>query len=137
MADISSGFEEIDHTADWALKIWAPDLSELFRQAARGMYALMEIELAEQPRSDRSLALQGVDNEDLLVAFLAELLYFGESENLAFDRFNIQVEKDRLTAQLSGAPLRSQNKEIKAVTYHNLKVQQIPQGFSAVVVFDV
>jgi len=31
-----SGFEEIRHTADWALRVWAPDLSTLFTQAAQG-----------------------------------------------------------------------------------------------------
>jgi SHS2 domain-containing protein len=65
-----SGYLELAHTADWALKVWAPDLVRLFIEAAAGMYMLMEVQLEHEPRSSVPLDLQAFDDESLLVAFL-------------------------------------------------------------------
>lgn len=131
------GFEEITHTADWALHVWAPDLPSLFALAAKGMAELMQVHLETAPRVERELELESADTESLLVSFLSELLYYGESERLGFDRFEIQIEGARLKAVLHGAPVAQQNKEIKAVTFHNLSVDTSPTGVSTVIVFDV
>src|SRR5690606_38330986 len=114
------GFRELEHTADWELEAWAPDMAGLLEQAARGMYALMNARLQDQPRTTREVDLHALDPEGLLVAFLDELLYLGEVENLAFDTFELRVMGRALQARLGGAPLLTQAKEIKAVTYHNL-----------------
>lgn len=132
-----SGFSEIDHTADWAINVWAPSLSELFVQAAKGMYWLMETTLRENPRVEREIALEGADHESLLVSFLSELLYLGDSEEQGFDHFEVTVEDTRLVARLQGAPVQEQKKEIKAVTFHNLQVRQKPEGYDVTIVFDV
>lgn len=137
MEEREFGFTEIEHTADWALKVWAPDLSGLFAQAARGMYWLMETTLQPEPRHERAIDLNGGDAESLLVGFLSELLYLGESHGLAFDAFDITVEHSRLTARIRGAPIAEQKKEIKAVTYHNLAIEQSPRGVRTTIVFDV
>ncbi len=34
----ANGFQEIDHTADWAYRVWADRLDNLFTQAAEGLY---------------------------------------------------------------------------------------------------
>ena len=132
-----SGYLEISHTADWALKVWAPDLPGLFEQAAHGMYALMQIRL--QPGGDYEcpVDLEAEDTEGLLVSFLSELLYLAEQEGLGFDKFDLAIEDGHLSGQMIGAPVDSQAKEIKAVTYHNLVVQETEQGFETTIVFDV
>ena len=70
-----SGFREIEHTADLAIEAWAPDLEDLIRQAAAGLYALMGVEACPEPMVTHSIALSAEDRESLLVAFLTELLY--------------------------------------------------------------
>ena len=137
MDDNRAGFRELEHTADWALEVWAPDLGLLFAQAAQGMYWLMETHLTDGPRLERTLVLEGVDAESLLVTFLGELLYIGESEQIGFDQFNLSLTETRLTAHLRGASVADIKKEIKAVTYHNLEVRRAEQGYSVVIVFDV
>jgi len=131
------GFSEIGHTADWALKVWAPDLPMLFRLAAEGMYSLTEITLEPGPRIERTIELTGYDTESLLVSFLTELLFLNESQGLGFDQFQITLRQTTLHAVVSGAPIAAQNKEIKAVTYHNLHVSRSSAGFSVTIVFDV
>jgi SHS2 domain-containing protein len=101
------------------------------------MYSLAGVRLQAQPRLQRTVGLEAGDPESLLVAFLSELLYLGESDSLAFDRFAIQVAGSRLDAQAYGAPIAGQEKEIKAVTYHNLEIKQGERGLEVEIVFDV
>lgn len=137
MSAQSSGFKEIEHTADWELEVWAPDLAQLLAQAARGMYWLMGACLQDSPRVQREVEFNGVDAESLLVSFLQELLFLFESEGLGFDQFELSIQDGQGRARLAGAPLTGVKKEIKAVTYHNLSIRQGQQGLEARLVFDV
>ncbi len=138
MADRGFGFTEIEHTADWALKVWAPDLSLLFAQAAEGMYWLMETTINnDEPPVERIIQIKGMDPEELLVGFLSELLYLGESEGLGFNQFEVAFQENGLRAVARGGMIASQKKEIKAVTYHNLEVRHTEQGVTVTIVFDV
>ncbi len=132
------GFREHAHTADWELEVWAPDLSLLLEQAARGMYALSGMRLQAGMRLTRTIDLQTMDAESLLVRFLSELLWLEQEEGLGFDTFSLHLEGEQnLHAELGGAAIAILNKEIKAVTYHNLAVQHTPNGLRVNIVFDV
>ncbi|WP_299026482.1 archease [uncultured Thermanaerothrix sp.] len=133
----SSGFEEIRHTADWALRVWASDLPTLFTQAAQGMYRLEGVEIASTPRVERQITIKGEDAESLLVAFLNELLYLQETEQLAFDTFQCAITNHSLEIKAQGGPIRHLNKAIKAVTFHNLSIRTTPQGLETTLTFDV
>ncbi|HEX7975385.1 MAG TPA: archease [Anaerolineales bacterium] len=135
--DISAGYREIEHTADWELEVWAPDMQMLFELAARGMYSLAAARLQAGPRLIRSLELTGRDPEMMLVSFLGELLFLGVQEGIGFDAFDLQFGEHALHARLGGAPLESQDKEIKAVTYHNLAIRKTARGLEVRIVFDV
>lgn len=135
--EITAGFQEVEHTADWALDIWAPSLEQMFEQAARGVLVLTGVKLAPQARETRHLDLLAIDLESLLVNFLNELLYWGESECLAFDDFHLSIQGLHLTGCVGGAPIAAQYKEIKAVTYHNLMVHYDAGLFRARIVFDI
>ena len=133
-----SPYREIDHTADWALDVWAPSLEALFVEAARGMYALAGAALGEGPRTRRAISLAAGDAESLLVAWLQELLYFTESEGLAFDEFRVDhLSAERLEAEAAGAAAPHLEKVIKAVTYHNLAIRATEAGYAVTIVFDV
>jgi SHS2 domain-containing protein len=133
----SAGYQERSHTADWALDVWASELSGLLRQAAHGMYALMQARLTDGPRETYRFEINAVDREVVLVTFLAELLYFTQRDEVGFDRFELSWDAPRLTAMVEGAPIDSLAKEIKAVTYHNLVVRETERGLEATIVFDV
>ncbi len=133
----TAGFQECEHTADWELLVWAPDREALFEQAAIGMYKLMGTSLQAAPRVARNLVLVSGDPESLLVTFLAELLFMGEQEGLGFDHFDLEIQDLRLHAHIIGGIIEAQDKEIKAVTYHNLELRRTDEGFSVNIVFDV
>ena len=132
------GFREIPHTADWELEAWAPDLTGLLEQAAQGMFAISGTRLQPTERQARTLDLHALDAESLLVRFLSELLWLGQQDGLAFDTFWFSLEPGwRLYVELGGAPIASQEKEIKAVTYHNLVIRRTARGLAVNIVFDV
>jgi SHS2 domain-containing protein len=132
-----AGFQEHEHTADWELEVWAPTLSGLLEQAAHGMNSLSGIRLAGEPHRERTIQIKAQDAEGLLVEFLQELLYLGQMEGLGFDTFDMYIDNLTLSATLSGSPIDSIKKEIKAVTYHNLEVKKTDEGVKTRIVFDV
>ena len=131
------GHRELEHTADWALEVWAPDMAALLEEAALGMYELMGVGHGTGPRCRRRVVIEGADRETIIVELLSDLLYLLESEGLAFDRLNVSEESGRLVASLEGAPVRTPGKEVKAVTYHALEIRDTPQGVATTIVFDV
>lgn len=131
------GFEEISHTADWAARVWAQDLPSLFVESARAMNTLAGMVADKGPREKRVFESQGADAESLLVAFLSELIYYQEQENLAFNIFKLNIEGQMLRVEMEGSQIASVDKAIKAVTYHNLKIEKTNRGFETTIVFDV
>lgn len=131
------GFEEISHTADWSVRVWAQDLPSLFAESARAMNTLARTVTGPNPRVKRAFESQGPDLESLLVAFLSELVYYQEQVNLAFDIFDIQINDKKISVNMEGAQIASVDKAIKAVTFHNLKIEETSRGYEVVIVFDV
>ena len=132
-----AGSREVEHTADWQLHVWAPDFLTLLEQSTRGMYQLSHTRLCGDARLMREFELPVSDRETLIVDFLSEVLYYAEDENVAFDVFQLEMRANMLRSQAQGALIESQAKEIKAVTYHGLEVQETENGLEVQIVFDV
>ena len=132
-------FEEIEHTADRALKINGRNLEELFVNAARGLNSVMgaDSDLNSAPLT-KSIELDAMDGESLLVEWLSELAYWAEAEMLVFSKFDMQdVSPTRVKAKIFGSRVTQLENHIKAVTYHNLEIAKTKTGLTATVVFDV
>ncbi len=135
------GFAEVEHTADWALRIFGRDWPDFLKNAARGLnYLLIDAEAALVDKLEREerVALTAFDREGLLVDWLGELAYWAETERLIFHEFDFsEVTPTHLRARLRGSVVPHLRKHIKAVTYHNLAITEIAEGLTATVVFDV
>jgi len=132
-------FEEIEHTADRALIIYGRNLEELLVNAARGLNSLMgtDEDLNSAPTT-KSIELDAMDAESLLVEWLSELAYWAEAEMLVFRKFDLQnVSPTHVKALIYGSRVTQMEKHIKAVTYHNLEIIKTETGLEATVVFDV
>ncbi|MBI4732104.1 MAG: archease [Chloroflexi bacterium] len=130
-------YEEVQHTADWCLRVWAADLPSLFVEAARGMNALSGARQTPGLLTRRTFESAAPDPESLLVSFLSELVYAAEQEHLVFDNFKVEVDGQKVKIEMGGTPLASVDKTIKAVTYHNLHIRRTERGLEAEIVFDV
>jgi SHS2 domain-containing protein len=132
-------FEEIEHTADRALRIYGSDLQELLLNAAGGLNSLLDAEYNASARpEEKSVELEAIDAESLLVEWLSELAYWAETELLVFHKFDLHsVSPTHVKATIHGSRVAQLETHIKAVTYHNLEIIQTDKGLTATVVFDV
>jgi SHS2 domain-containing protein len=133
------GFEEVEHTADKALRIFGTNLTELFLSAAAGLTHLMAVDVFDiSTEIEKSVELDAIDAESLLVEWLNELTYWAESEMLVFKKFRIRkASATHLQAKIFGGKTSMLENHIKAVTYHNLKIIKTSKGLEATIVFDV
>jgi SHS2 domain-containing protein len=135
-------YETFEHTADMGLRVMAPDLESLFREAAEGLFSIM---VDEKPRegasSEHSYQLQSGSYDDLLFDWLNELLYTFHTEHKLFGDFEVRIEGMRLEAKARGTALdlaiSHLIREVKAITYHGLKVEPTDDGWLAEVVVDI
>jgi SHS2 domain-containing protein len=133
------GFEEVEHTADWALRVQGRDLCELLGNAAWGMSHLLVAEPAAIPSQiEQQFEIEAYDPESLLVGWLSELAYWAEMEGVVFGEFELKtVIPTRLEATAWGDRVSDLQKHIKAVTYHNLVIVETEAGLETTIVFDV
>lgn len=134
-------FEEIPHTADWSFRAFGRNLRELFENAAFAMFSMqgsIDSHAQSAEEIEREVQVNGIDYESLLVNWLSELLYLQEANRETYHRFRVgKISPTVLNAQIFGRSLWKIDKIIKAVTYHNLKIEQTPSGWEAVIVVDV
>jgi SHS2 domain-containing protein len=135
-------YETFEHTADVGLRIRAADLDALFADAARAMFSVMAGNLAAvRPTEEISITLPADDLDALLRDWLGELLYTFHVRKLVFADFTVAVSERGLRATARGEPMdavRHQlDVEIKAVTWHGLKVEQTSDGWLAECIVDI
>jgi SHS2 domain-containing protein len=135
-----SSWQEIDHTADWALRVWGSDLPDLLENAAYGMVSLLGEPTAPGKSEPQTweFSLSAPDAETLLIDWLTELIFLLEDEQVQFEKFSVQsADRLSLQAQAVGIPGAAFDKYIKAATYHDLQIIQSESGMETVIVFDV
>jgi len=136
-------YELFEHTADLGLRVRAPDLDALFREAAEGFFAMLFEGDAPSAGAERTFrfGLDAPRRDDLLFDWLNELLYTFDTTGCVLGGFEVRVRGARLEATARGAPLeqgeRGLLREIKAITYHGLKVEPEGDGWLAEVIVDI
>jgi len=131
-------FEEVEHTADLALKVHGQSLEEIFANAAYGLFSLMADLENLSPSFNRQVHLGAPDRESLLVDWLNELLYLHEVEEEIYSRFEIEnLSSTTLSATVWGAKMKASKLTVKAATFHDLEIRKTEDGYLATVVFDV
>jgi SHS2 domain-containing protein len=120
------------------LRVWASTLPALFVDAAEGLYALAGARAAPGEGQRQGCECRGEDYEALLVGWLQEWLYRTEMQGLVFEAFRVdRLTPTELAGSAVGRPTGHLDKLIKAVTYHNLKIEAAAHGFEVTVVVDV
>ena len=135
-------FEIIDHTADVGIAAYGVDLKEAFANAARGLFSLMVDLDSVGDTVHRAVEVRADNREDLLVAWLNELIYLCEVENVLFSRFEVSELTDRkLAAICFGEKIDPKQHKmkigVKAATYHKVRVEEGKGGCRVQVLFDI
>lgn len=133
-------FREIEHTADLAIEVEADSRPELFRRAALAIAQLMVDTAGVRAKERRQLSIVADNDVDLMHDMLSALLQVFMTEGFIWSAVEID-DTDGLKVGLLGEPFdRSRHEfyqEIKAVTYHELSVQNTGGRWSARIIFDV
>jgi SHS2 domain-containing protein len=135
-------YEFFEHTADLGLRARAPDLNTLFREAATALFAAVVDDLASvQPKQEVAVQVAGDDREYLLFDWLRELLYRFDAEHLLFSKFEVSVGDAGLEGKAWGEPIDPArhvlSHEVKAITYHELRVAREVDEWVAEVIVDI
>ena len=135
-------FELIEHPADVGIRVYGRDLGTLFARAALGLCSFITDTDTVVERETRSIEVAAPDRESLLVAWLSEVLWLIEVEDLLFARFTIEsLSATALVALAHGEPADPQRHPyrgaIKAVTYHQLALRRRAGTWSTNIIFDV
>jgi len=138
------GYEFFEHTADVGAVVRGTTLPRLFENAASALFDLVCDRRTVRPRRSVRIAVRGSSLEDLLVRFLSEIAWQEESLGLLFT--SCAVERvDRTLLRARGVvrgeafdPARHRVlREIKAVTYHQLRLERGRSAWRVRIVFDV
>ena len=133
-------YQELSHTAEVGIRVRADSPAALYACAAQAMFALLEAgeDPAETP-TPRTVTVESMDPESLLVDWLNELLFLYETTGQVFTQCQVtKWSPTRLEATVYGrTPTRPPRFDIKAVTYHDLQVGQDEEGWFAQVIFDI
>ena len=135
-------YETFDHTADLGLRARAADLNSLFTDAARALTAAFvdNPDTIEHSREE-SFQIESGSLDYLLFDWLSELLYRYETDQLLFGDFDVRIDGHKLLAIARGEPADRErhllSHEVKAITYHGLKVEQRAGGWLAEVIVDI
>ena len=137
-------FEQVEHTADYAIVAWGSDLRELIQNAGRGMISLLVEPEAVAAIEQVEFTAEADSPERLLLQCLRELLYLEEDEGLVPVEFHLEhLDEKQLEAQCKAGVASMEEIRphllgvIKAVTYHDLEIQSAPEGLEVRIVFDV
>ncbi|MFH1857442.1 MAG: archease [Candidatus Omnitrophota bacterium] len=135
-------YELIDHTADIGIRAFGKSLEELFAHAAIGMFEIMADLENVTPTQTLRILLKSPDVENLYLLWHQELLYHSAVKSVLYKEFVFDaLTETHLEAEARGEEIRFEKhrlkKEIKAATYHGLKVAKSDEGWMGELIFDI
>ena len=135
-------YELLDHTADLCIRVTGESFGELLRNASLAMMDQITDRDGVNTSVREIIEVTGDTKEEILVRLLSEILYLHETSRLVFKDIRLEMSNEtRVAAELSGEKYDSSKHElvndIKAVTYHGLKVERVNDRFTADIVFDI
>ena len=143
---MSKDYKVIEHMADIGLQVFGETKEKLFQNAARGMFFIItgsSVLAKNESENYWTIECEGTNTEELSVEWLNKLLYIHSTDFVILNDFVIESLTDNnLLAQSGGIKIKESpfyiEKEIKAVTYHNLQVlKNKKNSWEATVVFDI
>ena len=139
---MSKKYQLIDHTADFGIRVFGSDASELFSNAAWALFDVLTETEALSGNDSRKIAVSGDDWSDLMINWLREVLFLWNGERKLVESVQIlSISEKKLSAKIffdSYTPDRHIIRtEIKAVTYHQAYVKRSSFGWEAGIIFDI
>lgn len=135
-------YEMLEHTADLRIEVRGKDVAELLARSAGALADLLYDPASVREATQRRVRLDEANLELLLVRWLNELIYLREVKEFLWKEIEVETDgPSALQAVLAGEgfdPARhSPRTGLKAATYHQLRIEQGTEGWTARILFDV
>ncbi|MBI2624829.1 MAG: archease [Candidatus Nealsonbacteria bacterium] len=131
-------YEILPHAADLQIKVFGKTKEELFLNALFAMGEQQQAQPAKEAVIERDIEIKSIDSEALLVDFLSEALYLSQvNKESYFDAKFDKFSDTGLSGKIFGRKAKSFGEDIKAVTFHRLKIEKKSGIFETLIVFDI
>ena len=135
-------FKIIDHTGDMGIVVYGGDLKELFFNAGRAFFSLITNLNRIRSTFEHTIVLKSENLDELMVTWLGELLYLFDAKGMLLKKFDLdEINKHGLKAVVRGESFQPERhvikREIKAVTYHQVKVEKKDGKWEGRIIFDL
>lgn len=131
----------LDHTADIMFECYGKNLNELFENSAIACTDVMVERKSVGKKIRKEIQLQNDKIDDLLFAFLEEIIYLKDAELLLFKDFKVSVRDGKLKAVCFGEEIDRKRHalklDVKAVTLHKFEIKKTANGWRAVFILDI
>jgi len=135
---MDKGYKILEHPSDVRVQAFGKTKEELFLNAMLGMNAVLKPKILDKKSEKREIKLTSIDINALLVDFLSEVLYLIQTNKEIYNKIKFTKFSDKeLEGELFGNKVSEFGEDIKAVTYHNLKIEQKNGLFEATILFDI
>lgn len=136
-------YEYLDHTADMGIRGFGKTFLEAVINVARGMVAVIHKPEQVVPREERAIEVTAATLEDLVVQFLNQLLYLHDTERFIPKEYQLELIPNVfgiqgiIRGEIFNPKKHTIYDEVKAVTYHQLLVEQKDDEWMIQVICDL
>ena len=135
-------FEVLEHTADVGVRVYGWSFAELLKCAALALMSLITNRESVKPDEEVAFEVEAETGEELLIKMLNEILYIHEVRKMVFADAEIELAdgcklRGRLRGEKTDVSRHELLLDIKAATYHNLKIERVNDRFMAEIIFDI
>lgn len=135
-------FEVLEHTSDVGVRVYGVSFAELLKNAALALMSLIADRESVRPDEEVAFEAEAETGEELLIKMLSEILYLHEVRKMVFADADLELTdgyklRGRLRGEKTDVSRHELLQDIKAATYHNLKIERVNDRFMAEIIFDI
>jgi SHS2 domain-containing protein len=139
---MNKGYRLLEHTADMGIEARAESCPKVLEEMARGLKMILFGDCPVSASVVTKIHLREENPVELMVAWLNEILYWCEQNNLVSAASRIDaLEEGELWATLSGEPFDQKRhhveRQVKAITYYQACLEETSGVWHARVYVDL
>lgn len=140
--DDQKRYRIVSRSSDLAIKVFGRTPEELFANSAFALFDLMTDIEKVQAQEKLPLEVEGADRDDLMVNWMRELLYLYQGSGYLLKEFQVREFKENyVRGEVRGEkydPDRHEiQREIRAVAYHQSRMEKTGEQWTAQVIFEL